>query len=293
MNASYRPRCGTSRPAAPSLVRLLRSHEVPLTYGWVVGAAEGGVGGVVAGVNGYGWLPRRRLWRRIHMMNTTWMHHHLGRTILVAAFSGVLALPLAVTAQERPSLQKLFEAGQYDATLQRVAEERGQGHASPESTFIAALAQHRLEQAGHPGEEYQRLAEQENPAWRMIGRSGIALDAGDLDEALATATEAVRLEEALAASTEAAKPEGAPGFAYFQLGLVQARRATYAPAAASFARAAELMPAFAYAHYYAGLSFQRVKDINLMAVHLESFLRLAPNAPERLAVVAIMRSVRR
>lgn len=214
------------------------------------------------------------------MKNALLVKRHPGRIILAAVFATLLALPWAAAAQERPSLQKLFEAGQYDGTLQRVAEEREHGQQSLESTFLAALAQGRLEQADRAREEYERLAEQDNPSWRMIGRSGCALDRGDDDEALATATEAVRLE-------------GDLGFAHFQLGLVHARRNTHAAAAASFARATELMPAFAYAHYYAGLSFQRVKNINKMAAHFESFLALAPDAPERLAVIAIMRSVRR
>jgi tetratricopeptide (TPR) repeat protein len=214
------------------------------------------------------------------MMNARFTNRIPGRIILAAAFSGVLALPLAAAAQERPSPQKLFEAGQYDAAIQRVAEERDQDQQSLESTFIAALAQGRLEQSDRAREEYERLAGQDNPSWKMIGRSGSALARGDADQALAAATEAVRLEDDL-------------GFAHFQLGLVHVRRNGHAAAAASFARAAELMPAFAYAHYYAGLSFQRVKNINKVAVHFESFLALAPDAPERLAVIAIMRSIRR
>lgn len=197
--------------------------------------------------------------------------------LLAAACAVMLATPAA--AQDRPSPQKLFEAGQYDVMLQRVAEEREHGQQSLESTLLAALAQDRLDQDGPARAEYQRLADQDNPSWRMIGKSGCALAAGNADEALAAATEAVRLEENL-------------GYAHFQLGIVHARRNNHGGASQSFARAAELMPAFAYAHYYAGLAYQRVKNINKMAAHFETFLRLAPNAPERLAVIAIMRSVR-
>jgi len=206
---------------------------------------------------------------------------HLRRAIYALAFSSVLTLPAAAGVQEpqAPSVQQLYEAGNYDGVLQRVAEERAQGRDALESTFIAAQTLRRLDQNDRASEEYRRLAAQENPAWQLIGRSGAALEAGNTDEALAAATEAVNTANDL-------------GFAHFQLGLVHARRNTHAAAAESFARAAELMPAFAYAHYYAGVSFQRVQNINRMAAYFETFLKLAPNAPERLAVIAIMRSVR-
>lgn len=211
------------------------------------------------------------------MMHTKFFDRRRGAMLLAAACAIMLAAP--ASTQDRPSLQKLFEAGQYDGALQRVAEEREHGHQSLESTFIAALTQDRLEQADRARGEYERLANQDNPSWKMIGKSGCALASGNADDALAAATEAVRLEENL-------------GYAHFQLGIVHARRNNHGGAAQSFARAAELMPSFAYAHYYAGLAYQRVKNINRMAAHFETFLQLAPNAPERLAVIAIMRSVR-
>jgi tetratricopeptide (TPR) repeat protein len=215
------------------------------------------------------------------MMTSMPTNCHLRRAICPLAFSILLALPVVAGAQEpQPlSLQQLFEAGNYDGVLQRVAEERAQEREAVESTFLAALALRRQDQNERAREEFQRLAASENPAWRLIGQSGLALETGSSDDALTAATEAVSIADDL-------------GFAHFQLGLVHARRDTHAAAAQSFARAAELMPAFAYAHYYAGLSFQRVRDINRMATCFESFLKLAPNAPERLAVIAIMRSVR-
>jgi tetratricopeptide (TPR) repeat protein len=215
------------------------------------------------------------------MMTTMPTNCHLTRALCALAAAIALALPAAAVAQDPqpPSLQQLFEAGNYDGVLQRVAEERAQESHVLASTFLAAQAARRLDQNERAREEYQRLAAQENPAWQLIGQSGLALETGNSDEALASATEAVRVADDL-------------GFAHFQLGLVHARRDTHDAAAQSFARAAELLPTFAYAHYYAGLSFQRVRDINRMAAYFESFLMLAPNAPERLAVIAIMRSVR-
>ena len=48
----------------------------------------------------------------------------------------------------------------------------------------------------------------------------------------------------------------------------------------------------AYAHYYAGLSYYQAERIDLMAAFFESFLKLAPDAPERAQVESIMRTIR-
>ena len=42
----------------------------------------------------------------------------------------------------------------------------------------------------------------------------------------------------------------------------------------------------------AAMAFYRVKRADLMAVHFERFLKLAPNAPERAEVESIMRTMR-
>lgn len=202
-------------------------------------------------------------------------HRHLTKTLAALLLAGLA--PLTLVAQE--SAQHLFEAGRYDAALARVAEERAGGQDSLESTFIAAQAAHRLADAGRAIEEYERIAGSPNPAWAALGRAGAALERGDVDTAQAAASEAVQLEDGL-------------GFAHYTLGLVHARRNSHEAAAQSFARAAERTPGFAYAHYYAGLAFQRVRNLNRTANHFEQFLQLAPDAPERGAVLAVLRSIR-
>jgi hypothetical protein len=54
----------------------------------------------------------------------------------------------------------------------------------------------------------------------------------------------------------------------------------------------ELKPDFAYAHYYAALANQRQRQLPKAADHFNAFLRLAPDAPERSAVLAIMRTLK-
>jgi tetratricopeptide (TPR) repeat protein len=80
--------------------------------------------------------------------------------------------------------------------------------------------------------------------------------------------------------------------ARYQLGLVESARNNQQEAADAFAKAAELNPQMAYAHYEAGMAFYKAKKVDRMAVYFENFLRIAPNAPERPAVQSIMRTVR-
>ena len=82
------------------------------------------------------------------------------------------------------------------------------------------------------------------------------------------------------------------GEARFQLGLVESARNNQQQAADAFAKAAELNPQMAYAHYEAGMAFYKAKKVDRMAVYFENFLKLAPNAPERPAVQSIMKTIR-
>jgi tetratricopeptide (TPR) repeat protein len=81
-------------------------------------------------------------------------------------------------------------------------------------------------------------------------------------------------------------------FAQYQLGLARAQTEDWPAAAEAFERASQLDPVFAYAHYYAGLAYSRIQRIDRTATHFETFLKLAPKAPERTAVESIMRTLR-
>jgi tetratricopeptide (TPR) repeat protein len=125
----------------------------------------------------------------------------------------------------------------------------------------------------------------------------VALIDGRVDQALEKANEATRQLDAGEAASAARG--GTPAvrttekfYALYQTGLVKARRDDWAGAADAFERAAALDPMFAYAHYYAGLAYSNVKRPDKVAMHFDHFLRIAPNAPERSAVMSIMRTIR-
>ena len=58
-------------------------------------------------------------------------------------------------------------------------------------------------------------------------------------------------------------------------------------------RRPDLDPTWAYAHYYAGLAYSKVKRVDLTERHFQAFLRLAPQAPERPGVQSILRTLNR
>ena len=68
-------------------------------------------------------------------------------------------------------------------------------------------------------------------------------------------------------------------------------RRQYAEAAAEFDRCAEADPTRAQAYYRAGLAYYEIGRTALMADRFETFVRLAPDAPERAQVESILRTV--
>ena len=84
----------------------------------------------------------------------------------------------------------------------------------------------------------------------------------------------------------------APPEVVYRVGYAAYARGDWAGAVDAFTRATALKPDFAYAHYYAALAYQRQRQLPKAAEHYDAFLRLAPDAPERGAVVAILRTIK-
>jgi tetratricopeptide (TPR) repeat protein len=205
-------------------------------------------------------------------MKTIWSGN---RTIcaLATAFAVSNLLATSAFAGQRPEVQRLFQSGNYDEAVQAAQS------ADPATIYVAAQAMVKAEQADRAREQFSRLRANDNPAWQLIAQSGDALVGGDNGRAVALARQAV----------EAA---GDNPFAFYQLGLAAVKAGDWGTATAALARAAELKPDFAYAHYYAALSYQRSRQLPKAAEHFDAFLRLAPDAPERQAVQAIMRTLK-
>jgi tetratricopeptide (TPR) repeat protein len=197
---------------------------------------------------------------------------HLNRSLVGVALS---ALCVGQLGAQQLSVQALLERGSFEEAVQRAERERD----NPESTYFAAQAFARMNDTGRATEEYARLRDTGDDSWKAIGESGVLLTRGDAAGALQAA------EHAVAAN-------GDNPYAHYQVGIVANRQGDYPRAANEFTRAVELKSDFAYAHYYAGLAQQRMKNVARMSEHFEAFMRLAPDAPERTAVAAILRTLR-
>jgi tetratricopeptide (TPR) repeat protein len=199
----------------------------------------------------------------------------------VAALAGTQAV--ARTAQDPPppaTPQQLFEAGQYDQALAALQQD-GDAQMTTQDRYLASMIL--LRQS--PPDIDRAIAEldavraDDREAWRQAAASAQALAHDNTAEALAAATAAVAADANLFA-------------AQYQLGLARAKQEDWTGAAEAFERATALDPAFAYAHYYAGIAYSRLRRPDREAQHFETFVKLAPKAPERLAVESILKTLR-
>jgi tetratricopeptide (TPR) repeat protein len=191
-----------------------------------------------------------------------------------AAMAASIAYGSSVIADDQKAdVQRLFQSGAYQQAVEAARD------ADEPSTYLAAQSLIKLERNDQANAELTRLRASQQPSWRSIGESAEALLANDGGRAVELARRAV-------------EADGGNAFAQYQLGLSASKAGDFGTAVAAFTRASELKPDFAYAHYYAALAYQRNRQLPKTAEHFDAFLRLAPDAPERSAVLAILRTIK-
>ena len=190
---------------------------------------------------------------------------------VAAVFAGCAFAGSSVGAQ-KPEVQRLFQSGSYEKAVEAARD------ADPASTYLAAQSLLKLDRTEQAVSEFARLRDS-GPGWQLVAESGEALAANDGGRAVALARRAV-------------EADGDNPFASYQLGLSASKASDWGTAVSGFTRAVELKPDLAYAHYYAALAYQRSRNLPKTAEHFDAFLRLAPDAPERSAVVAILRTIK-
>ena len=200
---------------------------------------------------------------------------HLNRSFMLLAILGLFAGQVSAQDRETLTAQKLLERGDLHEVIERAHEEPG----NVEATFFAAEAAHKLNDDARAAAEFSKLRESGDASWEAIGESGTHFAQGNMEEAMQAARRAI-------------EANGDNPFAHYQLGIVANRQGNNERALEAFSRAIALKPDLAYAHYYAGLAAQRLKQIAKMSEHFEIFLKLAPEAPERTAVAALLRTLR-
>jgi tetratricopeptide (TPR) repeat protein len=193
--------------------------------------------------------------------------------------SSTVGLVLALAAgQNVADVRQLFDAGRYQEVV-RASETPGTADTAARLQYLAAQSYSKLSDADGARRTYQRLADGGASPWASIGRSALQLMDKQFDPAMASADQAVAAMPSL--------PE-----AHYQRGIVLMARNDYGNAVDAFTKATTLDPNFAAAYYYAGLANYRVKRLDLMTNNFSTFVKLAPNAPERPEVESILRTVR-
>ena len=184
------------------------------------------------------------------------------------------SVPAAAASGPASSAQGLYESARYREVLSRLSSD-----VSPETLWFAVQSYLRLGQREDAARELARLpALSANPSWQTVSALGLALLAGDID--------------AIDRARATADAFPADPFVQFELGRAHVVRGDHAAAAQAFDRCAEADPRFAYAYYNAGLAYDRLKRADLMTARLETFQRLAREAPERPEVEAILLTIR-
>jgi len=100
---------------------------------------------------------------------------------------------------------------------------------------------------------------------------------------------------ACGAATRAAPrvaPEGSPAAVASdcEIGTAAFERRDFAAAAEAFDRCIQANPTLAYAYYRAGLAYYEIDRPDQMVNRFETFMRLAPDAPERPQVESILKA---
>ena len=198
------------------------------------------------------------------------------RQTIVLAVALIAAVPPAASAQALADVRAMFDAGQYQQAIDAAAASQ-----DPHVMFLVAQSYQKLRRTDDARKIYQQLAARPAAdAWQAIGQSAIALLSSNANGAAQEADQAVARGGSIAE-------------AHYVRGLALSAQQNFAEAAAAFQKATELDPNWALAHYNAGIAFSKAKRPDQTATHFQTFLRLAPQAPERGEVQSIMRTLGR
>jgi tetratricopeptide (TPR) repeat protein len=199
---------------------------------------------------------------------------------MIAKFSLMAALTLAtVLAADVQRGKQLYEEKNYrdaERELQQVASAEPDNAEAQKYLGLARIQLGKVSDAEAPLKKANELA---GDAGTKLGLARIAIEQKDLDGA-----------EALI--NQAAESDADNADIPFNRGLIKASRKQYAESVKDLESAIQKNPDNAYAHYYAGLSYNALKRPDKMIEHFQKFIKLAPDAPEKARVQSILKSVR-
>jgi tetratricopeptide (TPR) repeat protein len=199
---------------------------------------------------------------------------------MIAKFSLMATLTLAtVLAADVQRGKQLYEEKNYrdaERELQQVASAEPDNAEAQKYLGLARIQLGKVSEAEAPLKKANELA---GDAGTKLGLARIAIEQKDLEGA-----------EALI--NQAAESDADNADIPFNRGLIKASRKQYADSVKDLEAAIQKNPDNAYAHYYAGLSYNALKRPDKMIEHFQKFVKLAPDAPEKARVQSILKSVR-
>lgn len=193
----------------------------------------------------------------------------------------ILSMPFApASSAEPPAGVKLFHENKFAEAEAALRELLDADPGNAEAAATHALALLRLDRKDDARAAAARAVElAPGQAVAQLAAAEVAAEDNRLDDAT----------RALAAAGEANSEH--PRTAYVR-GLIKVVRKDFSGAVQDLEAACSSEPRNAYAHYYAGLAYNQVKRPDRMVSHFESFLKLAPQAPESARVRSVLRTVR-
>lgn len=203
---------------------------------------------------------------------------------LVPALAAALAIPLArASAFDHSDLDRgieLFEAGKYrdaEPLLSAAAKADPENARAHEFLGRVRLELRKFNEAQTELSKADALSP--NNGTVQIALARVYLEQKQLDKAEKAANRAAELSDS------------DPDVPLYRGAIAVARR-DYKTGAALLEEAIGKKPDAAYAHYYAGLAYNGLRQPDKMVEHFRSFLKLAPDAPEAAKVESLLRATR-
>ncbi|HYO16469.1 MAG TPA: tetratricopeptide repeat protein [Thermoanaerobaculia bacterium] len=203
------------------------------------------------------------------------------------------------TSEARSALQPV--AGQADGNgyvamaLGRVLEqEKKYGEAESQLRKATDLASSDPAPWVYLGEVYLRQKKNgdADAAFRRAVDCGSTKSGGDASYYRGVAQQRLRqYDQAISTLSGAQSPE--PGLVAYQIGVTRSFQENWPAALEQLNRAVEENPRIALAYYYRGLVQEKLGRKDLLVNDMETFLKLAPQAPEAELAKAVLRAVKR
>lgn len=193
------------------------------------------------------------------------------------AVLAVMAVPVFAADLQRG--KQLYEEKHYkdaERELQSVASAEPDNVEAQKYLGMARIQLGKVQEAEAP---LRKADEAGSTADTKLGLARVAIENKDLDTADALINQAAEMD-----SGNADIP--------FNRGLLKASKKQYAESVKDLEAAIQKNPENAYAHYYAGLSYNAMKRPDKMIEHFQKFVKLAPDAPEKARVQSILKTVR-